>query len=84
MSSLLKLACCREGVVDPDGDSKMGAETVMRGEVGSRGGGGRGPRDRIGGGDRATGGGLEGVRMRMGMTTSELSAGGSVWMETDI
>ena len=83
MSSLLKLACCREGVVDPDGDSEMGTETVMRGDVGSSGGGGRGPRDEIGGGDRATGGGLEGVRMRMGTTTSELSARGSVWVETE-
>ena len=86
MSSLLKLACCREGVVDPNGDSKMGAETKMRGGDWQHSGGGRrGPSDGIGGGDRATGGGLEGVpvRVRTRMTTSERSARGSVWTETD-
>ena len=52
MSSLLKLARGRESVVNPDRDSKMGAETMMMGgQVCSSSGGGRGPRDEVGGGD---------------------------------
>ena len=73
MSSLLKLAHGREGVVNPNGDSKMGAETRMRGGDWQHGGGGdgRGPRDKVGmGGDQVTGGGLGGVTVKTGVTTS--------------
>ena len=58
MSSLLKLASGRDGVVDPNGGSEMGAETMMMGRDWQHGGGRSiGPRDEVGGGDRATGGG---------------------------
>jgi hypothetical protein len=86
VSSLLKLACGQEGVVNPDGDSEMGTETGEREAVGSSicGGINRGPRYEVVEGDRATGGGLGGVRVRMGTTTSEVSARGSVWTETKV
>ena len=53
MSSLLKLARGRVSVVNPDGDSKIGTETRIRGGDWQRGGGGSvgmGPRDEVGGG----------------------------------
>ena len=53
MSSLLELACGRVGVVNPDGDSKMGAEVRIREgdwQRGVGGGVGIGPRDEVGGG----------------------------------
>ena len=84
MSSLLKLARGRASVVNPDGDSKMGTETRIRGGDWQRGGGGIGigPRDEVGGG-RAIGGGLGGVTMKTGVATSGISTRGSVWMETE-
>jgi len=71
------------GVVDPDGDSEMGTETRMGGGDWQRGGGGSGiwTRDEVG--RQSRGGGLGGVMMRVGTTTSEISAEGSVWVETD-
>ena len=49
MASLLELACGREDDVGPDTDSEMGAETRMRGAVGSSSGGEDGirPRDEV-------------------------------------
>ena len=73
MSSLTELARGQESVVDPDRDSGMGTETGMRGGDWQHGGGGdgRGPRDKVGmGGDQVTGGGLGGVTVKMGVTTS--------------
>ena len=84
MFSLSGLARGRESVVDPDVDSGMGVETRMgRGDWQHGGGGGGGgicPRDEVG---RRSRGGVGGVTMRMGMTTSEISTRGSVWVETD-
>ena len=82
MSSLLELACGRESVVDPDGDSGMSIETEVGRENWQRGGGGGiCPRDEVG--RKSRGGGLGGVMMRIGMTTSEILARDSVWVETD-
>ena len=85
MSSLLELACGWVNVVDPDRDSKMGAETrIMEGDWQHGGGGGVGigPRDEVGGG-RAICGGLGGVMMKTGVATLGISTRGSVWMETE-
>ena len=86
MSSLLELARGRVGVVNPDGDSKIGTETRIREGDWQCGGGGSvgiGPRDEVGGG-RAIGGGLGGVTMKAGVATLGISTGGSVWMETEV
>ena len=86
MFSLLRLVCGREGVVNPDGDSKAGAEMRMRGRGWQHGGGGggRGPRDEIGGWDRVADGGLGGVTVRTGVAISKISTRGSVWIETEV
>jgi len=81
VSSLLELACGRACVVDPDGDSETGTETGAREEVDSKTDSGisRGSRVEIGGGSRAgIVGGLGGVKVRAGVTTSKNSARGSV------
>ena len=85
MSSWLELACGRERSVDPDVDSKMGAETRMRRGDWQRGGGGGGdiwPRDEVGvGGGWTTSG--EDVWVEMGIVILKFSVRGSVWMETE-
>jgi hypothetical protein len=81
MFSLSELACGRENVVDPDGDSEMGTETRMSGMVGSSGdkGVGIGPREEVG-----EGGDVDGALVKAGVAISMISVNGSVWVETEV
>ena len=81
----MELACGREGVNDPDGDSEMGVETMMMGRFGSGGGEDVGvrPRDEVGvGGDWGAGG--ENELVKTGVATSRRGLKGSVWTEMDV
>ena len=75
------LACGRDDVVDPDGNSEVGAETRMVGMIGriDDGGGNIGARTEVGGGDRVTG-----REVDTGVAISTISVRGSVWVETDM